>query len=376
MIRRLRRKKAPLTIDEYVHRATLGLPRAERLDAATELRAHLLERVAEYQAQGYAREEAEFLAVRGMGEVGDAHPQLWCERLRKAGWIVLGVITWYAGGTTAYREWFPPREGVKLGAANSDDIARIFALADAPRGSYQAATLTLPQGTKTLIYVNAASPLDKRSGAQTWVYAKNIADEVALTMRGKLPGSYRYQERWLWTTERLTCEGKPSVRFYVTAQTQPSRFWNSGVSGSSDLSAPVNACDGPHLALRQLPPSADIPESRVVAPDGEGGWMAGDLPLKFGEWTVLWRMVVDPKQNPNEGSSPPRGNYSQAAQGVFLAVMPLDRVIDNPNFVAMGTDGKVRMAENGRIYRLPPFVPNVSDIGLTIPAQPPKTTQP
>lgn len=93
MIRRLRRKKAPLTIDEYVHRATLGLPRAERLDAATELRAHLLERVAEYQAQGYAREEAEFLAVRGMGEVGEVR-RGWGEYalLRKVGWGVLALL--------------------------------------------------------------------------------------------------------------------------------------------------------------------------------------------------------------------------------------------------------------------------------------------
>lgn len=68
MTRRLRQRSRTLTVDAYIHRATLGLPKAGRVDTAAELRAHLLERAAEHEAQGFTREEAEYLAVQGMGD--------------------------------------------------------------------------------------------------------------------------------------------------------------------------------------------------------------------------------------------------------------------------------------------------------------------
>ena len=44
-----------LSLNQYVRRVTLGLPRGDRLDAAAELRAHLLERVTELEGEGYAK---------------------------------------------------------------------------------------------------------------------------------------------------------------------------------------------------------------------------------------------------------------------------------------------------------------------------------
>ena len=88
-----RRPRSPLSVEQYVRRATLGLPKGERLDAAAELRTHLLERVADYQMQGFDREEAEFLAVRGMGEPGVTNRELLGHFLTTPlGWGVLAAL--------------------------------------------------------------------------------------------------------------------------------------------------------------------------------------------------------------------------------------------------------------------------------------------
>lgn len=65
-----RERRRVLSLHQYVQHATLGLPKAARLDAAAELRSHLLERVETLQTQGFSREEAEYLAVRAMGDPG------------------------------------------------------------------------------------------------------------------------------------------------------------------------------------------------------------------------------------------------------------------------------------------------------------------
>ena len=99
MTRRLSRTPLLLSIDAYIHRATLGLPKAERLDAAAELRAHLLERTAEHEAQGFSREEAEFLAVKGMGDPQPVNRSLLGHALtHKAGWLALAVLLAGGGG--------------------------------------------------------------------------------------------------------------------------------------------------------------------------------------------------------------------------------------------------------------------------------------
>ncbi|MFC6660793.1 hypothetical protein [Deinococcus multiflagellatus] len=54
LLRRPALLSSALTVEGYVHRATRGLPAAERLDAAAELRTHLLDRAAEHEAQGFS----------------------------------------------------------------------------------------------------------------------------------------------------------------------------------------------------------------------------------------------------------------------------------------------------------------------------------
>lgn len=375
MIRRLGRTRQPLTIRDYVQRATLGLPKAERLDAATELRMHLLERRAEYEAKGYSPEEAEFLAVRGMGEVAAAHPQLWRERLLALGWPVLALLLLSGAGWYGYREWLPPKEGIWFSAPTPADTNTLFNLQDAPRGSYQAATLTLPKGTRTLVYVNVASPIEKNDPEQVFVYAKNIANEMKYNIKGRVPNSYRYQERWLWTTQHLTCHGKPALRFYLTAQTLPSPFWNTDSRSSSGMGSTSEPCQNPNIALRQVSEKINTvpPEvkTRIVRADGEGNIMNSGTPaeLRFRHWTVLARAVVDPQQNPNIGQFPP-ARYSTQARGVYLAVMPLpDTIPDQYSFGSSWGGGKVNLSPTGPAYKLPSAVPHGLDLGIPIAAQ-------
>ena len=153
MIRRLSRARPPLTVDQYVHRATLGLPRAQRLDAATELRAHLLERVTEYEAQGYAREEAEYLAVRGMGEVLVTNRELLGHFFtHRAGWLTLLALLVIGSAWAAYRasQW----EGVRPATAIAEDDTAVLQLMAGIwpifPGFTKAAEVRFPTGTQNV----------------------------------------------------------------------------------------------------------------------------------------------------------------------------------------------------------------------------------
>ncbi|MFC6660795.1 hypothetical protein [Deinococcus multiflagellatus] len=48
------------------------------------------------------------------------------------------------------------------------------------------------------------------------------------------------------------------------------------------------------------------------------------MPLRLNEWTVLYRLQVDPQADPNTISLP-ASNLSAKARGVYVAVLPLNR---------------------------------------------------
>ena len=145
-----------LSLNQYIHRATLGLPRAERLDAAAELRAHLLERVAELEQKGFAREEAEFLAVRAMGDPAPINRGLLGHAFTaRLGWSVLALALLGGGGWWAANNLMPPKEGVAYTGSELtlEDLRALQADTNAPKGTYQTATLTYPKGTKAIYYL-------------------------------------------------------------------------------------------------------------------------------------------------------------------------------------------------------------------------------
>lgn len=360
MTRRLNRSKRVLSVDAYIHRATLGLPRDERLDAAAELRTHLLDRVAQLQGQGFARDEAEHLAVRGMGEVSATNRGLLGHALtHRVGWAVLALTLVGGGGWWTYREWLPPGEGIRYEAATLEDTQTLFALKDAPRGTYQAATLTYPQATRSVIYVQLAT------GGQQFVWTKNVARETAQNVSGRVPGSYRYQERWLTTAERLTCDGAPHTRLYYTAQPLASPFWNRASVSTSGVTVASQPCDNPTLGLRVLrsPDEPVGPPGTVLPPDGEGTVITTTSvpePLRLNEWTVLRRLAVDPQADPNISRGPEGGGYGPKARGLYLAVLPLAEVVPDGAFrLSTGSSGQARLNLVQSGLDLPPLPPTV-----------------
>ncbi|WP_185974651.1 permease prefix domain 1-containing protein [Deinococcus detaillensis] len=143
-----------LSLNQYVHRATLGLPKAERLDAAAELRAHLLERITELEQKGFARDEAEFLAVRAMGDPQVTNRQLLGHLLTTPlGWVVLGAVmiggvSWWGSGL------FKPAE-IRPSELRPTDFVAISQAPVWPQGwgstFTRAADLRFPKGTTFVI---------------------------------------------------------------------------------------------------------------------------------------------------------------------------------------------------------------------------------
>ena len=96
-------------IDTYIAKATRGLPRRERLDTAAELRVHLNRHSEELRLTGFSREEAEHLAVEGMGPVEPVNRKFVGHVFTaRSGWLalsllVLGLGVWGAGVVVARR---------------------------------------------------------------------------------------------------------------------------------------------------------------------------------------------------------------------------------------------------------------------------------
>ncbi|GGN34491.1 permease prefix domain 1-containing protein [Deinococcus daejeonensis] len=342
MTRRLTRPRRPLSADAYIHHATRGLPRAERLDAAAELRAHLTERMQEHQAHGFSPEEAEYLAVRGMG---DPHPVnrglLGHAFTHRAGWLTLAALLVGGLGLTAYREWLPPREGAQFSPMNQRDINALFSDKDAPRGTYQGVTLTYPRGTKAVLYVTVSSTENKSRPEQVSLFSKNLVQDEQQNFRGRIPGSYRYQERLLLSAWRMTCEGQERSGIYKTGYGLPSPFENSGMSGYSGPGGMViGACANPsvrlHRATRTLNTTPPTQETHTVPPDGAGAIFNAHRPLHLNEWRVLYRLRVDPEGDPTTFGTADSGSFSTKARGVYVAVMPLDHVPNDTDGYSWG----------------------------------------
>ena len=88
-------------IDKYIHRATAGLPQFERIDTAAEIRVNLNIRVKELMCEGHTREEAEYLAIK---DLGDAFSTNWAllghAFTHRLGWVLvaialLGISSWW-----------------------------------------------------------------------------------------------------------------------------------------------------------------------------------------------------------------------------------------------------------------------------------------
>lgn len=343
MTRRAPGRRRPLTVSAYIARATSGLPRHQRLETAAELRAHLHERTRELQAAGYPREEAEFLAVQGMGDPAPTNRHLLGHLFTTPlGWGVLAATVLGLGGYTAWREWLPPRAGVQLEQPTPADYGALFAQAEAPRGRYQAATLTYPAGTRSVVTVLYSSPQDGEWVERLEWGVRNVSELNEENFRGRVPGSFRHQERWLWSTAYFGCDGEPQARIHYISDMQASPFWNA--ASQVRLGAwqhTGSLCSRPSVALerRTDPLAAGLPPALQVKQPHRG---LTSTELRLNHWTVLERLMFDPESPPNFGGvhMPP---YGPRARETFLAVLPLADEASNRR-VAWGA-GTVRFGD-------------------------------
>ncbi len=155
-------------LDRYIARATLGLPRAERLDTAAELRTHLLERAAQLQAQGFAREEAEYLAVRQMGNVRATNVQLLGHFFTTPlGWGVLALVVLALVGWQAWSSFGVSRVRVNATGWQDKGLNGLIAGGTLPT-TYNQFGLTLSRKTQKL-YVAWITPESIRRRVQSQV---------------------------------------------------------------------------------------------------------------------------------------------------------------------------------------------------------------
>lgn len=302
------RAKPRSPLDRYIFRATLGLPKNERLDTAAELRTHLTEQVEELMAQGFAKDEAEYLAVQAMGDVKVTNRQLLGHVFtHRLGWAALGVVLVGGLGWYAFQNWMPPRTGVTYGAPTLQDMARLFVDPDAPRAdNYQAATVTYPQKTRAVYYAYV-TPFS------TLIGLNDIDAFKKDNMPAGVPGSYRFQERWLINTKKQDGCGPSKDEqhwgAYYTASSLPSHFFNGPWSVGTGATRETNGCSG--IVARRANEAATRPLPLDL------GVRRGNAPLELDDWTILWSLSVDPK-SPAFGEQP---RY-ETAQGLYLAVLP------------------------------------------------------
>ncbi len=379
MTRRRLFARRPLNLQGYIHRATVGLPKAERLDAAAELRTHLVEQIDKLRAAGHPADEAEYLAVQAMGDPASTNRSLLGHAFtHKAGWAVLAAVLLGGGGWAGHgyvqREWMPPREGV-LYTGNEltiDDLRALTTDQYAPRGTYQTATLIYPKGTRSIFYM-LVTPY------HVTIQKKNLLEEInnnlfSNNMR-QMPGSYRYQERWLLTEMRsdTVCPGHWEPYFNISVI--PTAFiplHSSTMIGLTDLPWTESTKDSVYTGvLRQFHKSTteypnprkdsqgkNLPNSKFThryelfpPTPGSTAILDSPMPLKFNHWAILRQLVLNPRTAAN-GLPTLKGT----AAGMYIAVMPSSQAIVENEYSESGKSdahGNVTLLGYGRTP-LPP----------------------
>ncbi|WP_181391936.1 permease prefix domain 1-containing protein [Deinococcus irradiatisoli] len=316
-----------LSLNAYVHRATLGLPGAARLDAAAELRAHLLERVEELEGKGFARDEAEFLAVRAMGDPSPTNRSLLGHALTwRLGWAVLGLVLLGAGGWWSYDNLMPPAEGVSYQGSelSLDDLRTLNTDTDAPRGNYQTATLTYPKETKTVYYLYFTP-------SNFALTLKDVSEENSTNIVGRWPGSYRYQERLLVTDQPRSTDCPQDWNLFSSVRVLPSRFWNGPYltirSPSFRLDHTAEGkelCSGLKRRYRQEAFLVPVPGKKTfqveLLPPAQGIMTKGRTALALNHWTILRQLGLNPRKALNGDAS-----LKGKASGLYIAVLPSDQ---------------------------------------------------
>lgn len=140
------------TLDQYIHKATRGLPKKERLDAAAELRSHMIEKIKDLMQQGFSREEATFLTLQEMGD-----PQVpLVQRFRQFAqyqlpYWVLAALLLGGGGWWAKDHLFAAKVGIyPIEQIGVQEMRTIINLGAQSTSGWKGVKLVLPRETKNL----------------------------------------------------------------------------------------------------------------------------------------------------------------------------------------------------------------------------------
>lgn len=308
----------------YVSRATLGLPRQERLEAAAELRTHLMDRAARLEQEGFSREEAEHLAVKGMGDVGVTNRQLLGHLFTAPlGWAVLAALVLGGGGWWVWQNVPLPGWGQATWRweerLTATDLRALFEDHNAPRSSYLAGQLSIPART-TWLYT-ALVPRDDEG-----VALLNISNLQRRETDSSAPlsANQRIVSRVLlggaaWEPDPANCAGaRPQVRLYV--MTLPVSHWRLG-----------SVCTNV-----KLPPTSQL---SLWGADWDS-LTSRRSRLPMNEWTVLAAYSVGyglrTQKSGSVASDPWHGQHA-----VLYAVMPADQALHVGHEIPPGTSGNI-----------------------------------
>jgi len=133
-------------LDRYIRRATAGLPSRTRVDTAAELRVHLNERVEQYVGQGFARDEAEHLAVQQMGPSERVNRSFLGHIFtRRIGWVILDLLMLGIGAWLSRNYLFAPAEEARPYTLSAEELTPLL-------GDFEAVEVTLPREARTFSF--------------------------------------------------------------------------------------------------------------------------------------------------------------------------------------------------------------------------------
>jgi hypothetical protein len=143
-------------IDKYIKRATAGLPHLERIDTAAEIRVNLNVRIKELMLEGHPRDEAEFLAIKGMGDAFTTNRALLGHAFtHRIGWVLVAATLLVGAGLWIWQhrwDYFWVDTTIQKVELNTRDISHTI-LQDEnfiSRGAYKKYELNLPRFTKCI----------------------------------------------------------------------------------------------------------------------------------------------------------------------------------------------------------------------------------
>lgn len=301
-------------LSRYVTRATLGLPREERLEMAAELRTHLIDRVKQLQEEGFGREEAEHLAVKAMGNVKVTNSQLLGHFFTTPlGWAVLAVVMLGGGSYLVWQRVPLPIIGQPTvrweQKLSSDDLAFLMQREAAPRAEYKAATLSIPARTNWLYLTVIPRKGIGRGGLIARPMRSSAGEKVSAnqTLRARLLLSGK-----LWQDQICpTLQGEKQLQVFV------------------DLRA-MNRAATDHMSALQTGGNNTCTGITFPEPSHFDSWGANWQPrtspqqaLPMNRWTVLaiYSVYLTKSETPNKTVIPNEWN----PHDYLLAVMPADQ---------------------------------------------------